>query len=203
VEIALASVAQIRGGYQNGEFSCEVLDVKRLIPLAVLIIVTGSMAAGEIKIENPKHLDVPEQKARVLLKLACQAVVNELHLSGRSNADFDLRLVIGGADEGYVIDQASGMPTIYLRQWDETKFTTAALKLAVQKSIDRAHEERMIPDVLRRSDQIAPISVNRLQNAGVSSTAPMSREDLGCLNEIVDASKPSVRCGPLAPIQRR
>jgi len=199
----LVSVAQIRGGYQKGEVSREGSDIRRLIPVAVLIIIAGSMAMGEIKIENPKHLDVPEQKARVLLKLACQAVVNELHLSERADWDFNLRLVLGGKDEGYVIDQPSGLATVYLERWDEAKFTAAAVKLAVQKSIDERHEEQIIREVLRRSDQIAPVSAKRLRETTVPAMTPTIHEDSGCWDAIVDASQRSVVCEPLDQVHRR
>ena len=98
-----------------------------------LFLLVNSLTFAQLAIDNPKHLDVPEEKARVLLKMACRAVATEFHSRERSKAEFDLRLVLGERDEHYGFDEQTGIPTLYLQQWDETKFTNAAIRFAVSE----------------------------------------------------------------------
>ncbi|MGH9544358.1 MAG: hypothetical protein ACRD23_04000 [Terriglobales bacterium] len=167
-----------------------------IISGAALFLLANSMALSQLAIDNPKHLDLPEEKARVLLRLASRAVATELHSRQAPKAEIDLRLVLGGKDEHYGIDEETGIPTLYLQQWNERKFTTAAVRFAVQKSIDRDGEERMIADILRRSEQVGPISADRLRGTGAPHKSVLGPETRGCANEIRDASQRDIGCVP-------
>jgi hypothetical protein len=170
---------------------------------ALLIVIANSLAFAELTIDNPKHLDVPEDKARVLLRLACRAVVKELHSREQSKADLDLRLVLGEKEEHYEIDE-HGVSTLYLRQWNETKFATAALRLAVQNSIDRNREKRMILDILQRSGQIAAILANQLRGSNISPSSQAGMgEEHSCLDGIRNAGQRDISCGPSNQVPRR
>src|ERR1700747_1210691 len=98
---------------------------------AILIVLANSLAFAELTIDNPKHLDVPEEKARVLLRLACRAIAKEFHSREQLKAEVDFRLVLGEKDERYGINEQTGGSTLYLQEWNETKFTTAAIRLAM------------------------------------------------------------------------
>ncbi len=169
----------------------------------LLIVLANSLAFAELTIDNPRHLDVPEEKARVLLRLAWRAIAKEFHSHEQSKAEFDFRLVLGEKDEHYEIDEHTGVPTLYLQQWNETKFTTAAVRLAVQKSIDRNREERLIFDILQRSERIVTMPANKLRGADVSRTSQAGQEGRSCLGGIRDASQRDIRCGPLTQILGR
>jgi hypothetical protein len=170
---------------------------------ALLIVFANSLAFAELTIDNPRHLAVPEEKARVLLRLACRAIAKEFHSREQSKAELDFRLVLGEKDEYYGIDEHTGVPTVYLQQWNETKFTSAAIRLAVQKSIDRNREERMIFDILQHSEQIVAIPANKLRGADVSRRSQAGEEEQGCLGRIRDASQRDIRCGPLTQVPGR
>jgi len=171
---------------------------------AILIVLANSLAFAELTIDNPKHLDVPEEKARVLLRLACRAIAKEFHSREQLKAEFDFRLVLGEKDERYGINEQTGGSTLYLQEWNETKFTTAAIRLAMQKSIDRTREERMIFDILHRSEQVVSIPANKLLgDAGVSRKSQAGQEEQGCPRGIRDASQRDIRCGPLGQVPGR
>jgi hypothetical protein len=172
-----------------------------LIAGVALFVLVNSLAFAELAIDNPKRLDVPEEKARVLLRMACRAIAMEFHSREPSKVEFDLRLVLGEKDERYGIDEQTGIPTLYLRQWNERKFTTAAIRFAVQKSIDRNHEERMISEILQRAEQTASIPATQLRGARASQSDLANEQ--GCVSRIRDASQRNIRCGPLAGVSSR
>jgi len=184
-------------------FSITVWASVALIAGTALFLLANSLAFAELAIDNPKHLDVPEEKARILLRLACRAVATEFHLREPAKTDFDLRLVLGEKDERHGFDEQTGVPTLYLQQWNEVKFTSAAIRFAVQKSVNHNREERMISEILRRSDQISSIPANQLRGADVPQKSDLGQEKQGCLSGIRDASQRDIGCGPVAGVPHR
>jgi hypothetical protein len=170
-----------------------------LIAGTALFLFANSLAFAQLTIDNPKHLDVPQEKAKVLLRLACRTVAKEFHSREQSKVEFDFRLVLGEKEERYGIDDKTGVPTLYLQQWNETKFATAAIRLAVQKSVDRNREERMISDILQRSEQIVSIPANKLRGVDVVTRSQAGQVQQGCLGGIRDASQRDIPCGLPAP----
>lgn len=168
--------------------------MRSILSGAALCLLASSLAFAQLVIDNPKHLDVPEEKARVLWRLASRAVAREFH-SVESKGKFDFRLVLGEKDERYGIDEKSGVSTLYLQQWDETKFAIAAIRLAVQKSIDRNREQRMISDILQRSERIVSTPANTLYGVNVLPQSHPGRAEQGCLSGIRDATQRDIRCG--------
>ena len=177
--------------------------MRPLISGVALFLLVNSLTFAQLAIDNPKHLEVPEEKALVLLKMACRAVATEFHLNERSKAEFDLRLVLGEKDERYGFDEQTGVPTLYLQQWDETKFTSSAIRFAVQQSIARNREEQMISEILRRSGQVVSIPANRLRGADALRKSDIGQEKQSCLSGIRDASQRDIRCNSLAGVPNR
>jgi hypothetical protein len=173
--------------------------MRPLISGVALFLLVNSLTFAQLAIDNPKHLDVPEEKARVLLKMARRAVATEFHSRDHSKAEFDLRLVLGEREEHYGFDEQTGIPTLYLQQWDETKFTNAAIRFAVQKSIARNREEQMISEILRRAGQVTSIPANQLRGATLRKS-DISQEKQGCLSGIRDASQRDIGCNSLAGV---
>lgn len=54
---------------------------------------------SQLTIVNPKHLEVPEEKGKVLLSTACRVVAQEFHVSDPSALRFSLVLVLGEKEE--------------------------------------------------------------------------------------------------------
>jgi len=133
---------------------------------AVLIFaLVSSRAFSQLTIENPNHRDVPEAQARILLQMSFQAVAKELRPAQKTNVEFPLRLVIGQEDERFGLDEKTGVPTLFLRHWDPVKFTTAAVKFAIQKSVRPERQEQMILEIVRRAKGVAPISAAQLRGS--------------------------------------
>src|SRR5215471_18197968 len=137
----------------------------------VTLVFASSISFAQLSIENPKHLKVPEDQARLLLRISCRAVADELHLRESSLTKMSMHLILGAEEDGFGYAEHTGVPTLSLREWDERKFVTAALSFAVQRSINQHRQEQIIADILHRYRQIGPISADHLHN----SVAPSSR----------------------------
>ena len=119
------------------------------------------MGIAQLTITNPKHLDLPEPRARVLLSETCRVVANEFHVHNPSDLEYSLTLVLGEKDEGYGIDN-EGKVTLYLQQWSESKFIDEATRLAVQSLANRDRVQRLAKEILRRSNRILPVPQSSL-----------------------------------------
>src|SRR5215470_20204827 len=107
----------------------------RLRAATIIFAIAAPCAVSQLTIENPRHVDIPEAQARILLQMSFQAVAKELRPGQKTNSEFPLRLVIGQEDERYGLDAKTGVPTLFLRQWDPVKFATAAVRFAIQRSV--------------------------------------------------------------------
>jgi hypothetical protein len=155
--------------------------------VVVILAVASSCGFGQLTIENPRHVPVPEDQARILLRMSVQAVAKELRVTEKTNVQFALRLVIGQEDEHFGLDEKTGVPTLFLRQWDPVKFTTAAVRFAIQESVGPERKEQMISEIVRRSERVAPVSAAQLRGIVGPATQPVSPED-NCLKGISDSS---------------
>lgn len=154
---------------------------------AVIFALASPFALSQLTIENPQQQDVPEAQARILLQMSFQAVANELHLAQKTNVEFPLRLVIGQEGEHFGLDEKTGVPTLVLQHWDPMKFTTAAVKFAIQKSVRPERQQQMILEIVRRSKGIAPISAAQLRgSAEIPITALPPEND--CFKGISDST---------------
>src|SRR5215475_13421248 len=154
---------------------------------ALIFALASSRAFSQLTIENPNKQDVPEAQARVLLQMSFQAVAKELRPAQKTNAEFPMHLVIGQEDERFGLDEKTGVPTLFLHQWDPVKFTTAALKFAIQKSVRPERQEQMILEIVRRSKAVAPVSATQLRGATVIAT-PLPPPAIDCIKGIYDAA---------------
>lgn len=131
-------------------------------------------AFSQPTIENPRHVDIPEAQARVLYQMSFQAVAKELRPGQKTNAEFPLRLVIGQEEERFGLDARTGVATLFLREWDAVKFTTAAVRFAIQRSVRPEREEAMISEILHHSQAVAPVSTAQLRGSNPASSSVAS-----------------------------
>jgi hypothetical protein len=131
--------------------------VMRFLVSALLLLAMKALSPAQLTVINPKHLDLPEDRARVLLIEASRVVANEFHVRNSSDVGYPLVLVLGEKDEGYGTD-SEGKVTLYLQVWRESKFVDAATRLAIQSLADRNRVHRLAKEVLERSDRIGPVS---------------------------------------------
>ena len=130
-----------------------------------------------LTIVNPHHDDIPEERVRVLFLVTCRVVAAEFH---RSVDDVKLPVTLiveQGDDEHFSIDE-SGHLILQLNRWNEVKFVDALIKGAIQQLAPLQTRQRIVADIVRRSDQIAPISANALPGA----TTPTRNLDTTCIS---------------------
>src|ERR1700751_1161170 len=123
----------------------------------MMVLTTKTLSPAQLTIINPKHLDVPEDRARVLLIEASRVVADEFHVRNPSDLEYPLLLVLGEKDEGYGTDN-EGKVTLYLQVWNESKFLDAATRLAIQNLANHKRLQRLAKEVLLRSDRIGPVA---------------------------------------------
>jgi hypothetical protein len=114
----------------------------------------------QIRIENPNHDRVREEEVATLYRIACQQVAKASHIQNYKQLEYPLTLVLGAAQERYVIDRATGSGTIYLLNWDETHFTSAAVRIALYHV---TWFESVVAQTLQRFRNSHPISISDLR----------------------------------------
>ncbi len=104
------------------------------IYLSVLLLMASCGVRAQetqIRIENPNHDRVREEQVATLYRIACQQVAKASHIQNYKQLEYPLTLVLGAAQERYAIDRTTGSATIYLLNWDETHFASAAVRIAL------------------------------------------------------------------------
>jgi hypothetical protein len=164
--------------------------------IALLWLASSLSSLAQLTIDNPQHLNLPEDQARLLLQLSYRKVARELHLSDSSNIESGLHLVLGEKEERYGYDDQSGVATVFLREWNETKFVIAAMRFAVQHSIGPQRQEQMVVEVLRRAKQIAPVPAAQIRGHFPQRSPEPVGTGSDCLKGVQDASIRNIRCDP-------
>src|SRR5215831_3771585 len=133
---------------------------------------------------NSRQIDIPEERARVLLLTTCRVVAEEFHQKPE-DVDLKVTLLLGESNEHVAIDD-SGRMTLYLERWDETKFIDGVITGAIQTLTPLQRRKQMFTEIHRRSDKIAPISASQLRTSGTS--APSLRPSLSqnCMHAAIN-----------------
>jgi hypothetical protein len=113
-------------------------------------------------VENHKKLDLPEERARVLLESAWRVVAQELHLKNTSEVEYSLTLVLGEQEERFLIDK-QGRASFYLAQWNEPKFAFGAISLAIQQLANHERLDRLRKETIQRANRVLPVSPGELK----------------------------------------
>ncbi len=184
----------------------------RCVVLAALLsfMAAGPYSQAQLVIENPGHLQVPEQKASLLLNTACRVVAEKFRISNPADHLLSLKLVLGSKDEHYTADADKDAYTLFLESWDESKFTIAVTNLAIQRLVIHDRLPSIVAEVLQRTAQVAPVSVNHLRedkSAGqqLGGSQPLGQQlpndASGCLSGVTDAAVRKIPCGsPSSPV---
>lgn len=176
--------------------------MSRYFPIA-LVVLASSPGFAQVTIQNPKHLEVPEQRVQMLHNIICEVAAKEFHVR-KGNVECGLTMVLGEG-RSRVAAESGGVYTVYLERWDETTFVVSDMQLSMYRMVTRDRWVGMAREISRRADQISPVSVDRLRgtNGAVGASPPSPGND--CLSAILDATAPTVPkipCGPV-PDQRR
>jgi len=169
-------------------------DVRNLFVVALILIVGSQTVRGQggthsnpaekanvLTIVNPGQIEIPDERARVLLLMTCRVVAEEYHRKPE-DAELKMTLVLGDADEHYSVDK-EGRMTLYLGRWDEGKFVNGVINSAVQWLAPLSLRNQMFTEILRRTDRIAPVSAKQLRRPGGNSPVPTGESYPTCVSE--------------------
>src|SRR5215468_271249 len=136
------------------------------IPFVVitLVFLAGTLVVAQITVENPQKLEWPEQRAQMLHRIIAGVVDEELHLR-RNKAQLPVTLVLGEQEQRIVADEDRGIFKIYLKHWDEPSFAISDLQVQLQLGMVRKHWQPMVSEVVRRFQQVAPVSADDLSGS--------------------------------------
>ena len=148
----------------------------------------GAVASDRLTITNPQHQEVPAERARVLLLTTSRVVAEEFHRRP-DEVNLKLTLVLGDKDERSMMD-LSGHLTLYMDRWSEGKFVDGVITGAVQQLTSMQTRRKMFTDILRRSDEIAPVSVNRLRGETFNRQPPALNLVPDCFSAFGDVACP-------------
>src|SRR5262249_32393072 len=117
-------------------------EARRLLVVALALIFGSLTVRGQndarsnraertnvLTIVNPSKIDIPGDRARVLLLTTCRVVADEFHRKPQ-DVELTMTLVLGEKDERYSID-TNGRMTMYLEHWDEGRFVDGVILNAV------------------------------------------------------------------------
>jgi len=173
----------------------------------VLLLLASSWTRAQLVLENPKHLIIPESQAQALFFTTTRVMEKEFNVPGALENKFRMTLVLGQKPERFTIDDPQGNGTLYLERWNESKFTTVTMRLAIQQLLVPERQQRMLDAIVRRAHEIAPVSARDLSR-GTFDSPPMNFQD-ECIARMTNAAVSGIPCksapsGPRpAPVSAR
>jgi len=172
--------------------------------MTLFLLLASSWVPAQLVVENPKHLDLPEPQAQVLLRTTARLVEQEFHRPGALENKFHLRLVLGQTPEHFTVDDPAGGGAIYLERWDEGKFALATMQIAIQRLLPPERQQQVLQEILRRARGVAPVDAARLRKEDVPGpqldASPLEDE---CVAAIANMSLRGRPCGRPRPLQVR
>ena len=126
---------------------------------AILLLVSPVLA--QVTIKNPDQLEVPVQRVQIVFQTTCQAVSREFQVPEK-DVEFPLLLVLGDPIERYIIDEHQ-LGTLYLYRWNEAQFAASVMMLAIEHMVTQSRRDRMVREILKRSNSIDTIPINALR----------------------------------------
>lgn len=155
-------------------------DASKLLVVALVLSFGSQAARGQdvsrlsregnadmLTIVNPNQLDIPDERARVLLRTTCRLVAEEFHQKPK-HVEITMTLVLGDPDERYSISK-NGQLTMYLVRWNEGKFVNGVITSAIQWMASLQMRNQMLTEIVRRTDLIVPVSANQLRRPAENS----------------------------------
>lgn len=109
----------------------------------------GCVQAAQVTMENPKKLPVKEEEVTLLYTMVCRQVAQDFHVPNYKNLESPLTLMLGEDRERYVIDLL-GAGTIYLLQWDDAHFASAAVRITFHHVLSNGQFQEEVKNVLTR-----------------------------------------------------
>jgi hypothetical protein len=83
--------------------------------IMALLLMATSFGLGQVTIKNPKHLEVPEDRVRVLYSTACRTVAEEFNIRDSSKLESPFTLVLGEPYQHFQVDEGNHVYTVSVR----------------------------------------------------------------------------------------
>jgi hypothetical protein len=126
-----------------------------------LTFLVGPRLQAQLRIDNPGHLDFPEQRAQLILNKAAEVVAEEFHVHDMREIEFPLTLVLGSKEDYYEETEDTKIYSIHLRAWDEDKFAVSVVRLSVHRLITRERRNKMLERIMNRVNSMSPVDVSQ------------------------------------------
>jgi len=97
-----------------------------------------------------------------------RVMTEEFHLDNACDGDFPITLLLGDRNERVSGDELKQEYFIYMNQWNEAQFATSASRLILQHMVSRDRKTRIVAEILRRVNRMAPVSQDELSNTRAS-----------------------------------
>jgi len=117
---------------------------------------------AQLRIENPRHLEVPEERAQLIVNSAAQVVAEEFHVQDVHAIEFPITLVMGSPDDYYEEDANTKTYAVHLRTWREREFTASVIQLTVHQLVTVEKRDKMLARILTRVNRVSPVDVSEL-----------------------------------------
>jgi hypothetical protein len=151
-----------------------------LVVLSVLL--TAGTSPGQISIENHRSVPVPEGRAWVIYQSTCQVVAERFHVKKASELQVPFRLVVGTTDSGVLYDEGAALYQIHLRNWSDTEFAFAALRLTLQRLLSAQSRRELLRETLARAERKLPVSSgSRSDESHVPLLCPSAVSVMDCV----------------------
>lgn len=136
----------------------------RWILRASLFVVLGAGSAWpQVTIINPHHVFVPQDRVNLLFRMSRDVIAKEFQLRDPRRMDFPLTLILGEANERLSLDEDHQVYVVLLNKWDESKFVTSVMRLAVWRVVPRERRNELVLEILQRANTVGTVSVGSLR----------------------------------------
>jgi hypothetical protein len=129
------------------------------LSILFLLVIGACSCRAQLQVENGDHVGFPDQRAQIIFNTACRVVGEEFHLKRAALPAFPLTLVLGSSEDRYQDNHDAGIYRIELKSWDEKKFAVGVMRLAIERMVGREQRDRLLRQILTRSNAISPLSV--------------------------------------------
>jgi hypothetical protein len=140
---------------------------RAMLHMATLFTCATLSLRAQVTILN-NGVAVPEKDVNLLFRTSCRVMTEEFHLDSACGVDFPVTLVLGDQNERVSGDELKQEYFIYMNQWNEAQFATSASRLILQHMVSRDRKTRIVAEILRRVNRMAPVSRQGLQDQTAS-----------------------------------
>jgi hypothetical protein len=137
---------------------------------ALSLVFVSANGYAQVKVLK-NGASVPENRINAIYATTFRVVAQEFHLPDSSSLRFPVTLVLGDRNERVVGDEVNKVYLIYMERWDEAKFALATSRIAVQHLVSEDRKSKIVSEILRRANRIAPVPLQALHSPSVKPEA--------------------------------